>query len=345
MSLVEIANLAGVSKSTVSRVINQAPGVAPAIVSVVQRAIQKTGYEPPALRRGRKPPARQGIRTGNVAFLALQWRVTDLYHLPVFASLLHGVERALAGHRLNMILSNLADDGRLPGAITDHQVDGLLLFGKSNAISEVVRSRLKASPVVWLMREHSDPSAQFDHVSYNNAMVSRLAADYLIGRGHRVVAFLNTFPDHSAFHQRQVNFVAAMEEAGYRANVIVANTNEASPFPAVCQSLVERLLNLPLPTTGIFVPTDAQLPGITSALESRGIKPGRDIELIGCDNEEQFLSQLSPRPATIDIGTHAIAEHAVAQLLWRMRHPQESHRQTLLIEPRLVLGDKIKRDA
>src|SRR5258708_3300439 len=104
MSIVEVASLAGVSKSTVSRVINQLPGVAPAATEAVRKAMEELGYRPNVRRPGRKPKERQGIRTGNVALLTMGESPAQLYRMPVFPAMLHGIERALAENGLNLMM-------------------------------------------------------------------------------------------------------------------------------------------------------------------------------------------------------------------------------------------------
>lgn len=332
MSIIHVARVAGVSKSTVSRVINEIPGVAPDAIAAVRKAMKKIGYQPPLRRRGPKPSSRQGIRNGNVALLAMGLRAEDLYRMPVFPALLHGLERALAEQNLNLVLGNLGPGEHPPAALAERQADGLLLWGKWDGMPPEVLNQVRSLPAVWLMREHSDARGDFDHVTYNNLTVSRIAARYLLERNHRHTAFLNTVPSHSAYVERQNDFARLMQEAGQPTQSIVVDATQ--PLDASSR-LVEELLRLCPAATGVFVPTDAQLPALYRALQARGVKPGRDIEIISCDNEEPFLSQVHPRPATIDLHLDLVGRRAVEQLRWRMRNPKEP-RLTVMVEPTLV---------
>ena len=341
MSIVEVAHLAGVSKSTVSRVINQSPKVAPSVAQTVRDAMQRLGYEPALRRRGRKPASRRGIRTGNIALLVMGMRAGDLYRLPVFPSLLHGVERQLAEHKLNLILANLGVEEGLPAVLNGNQADGLLLFGRWDGMPASVRAKLRQLPAVWLVRGHSDAAGEFDHVFYNNASVGPLAARYLINRGHRRLALLNAVGRHPAFAQRHHDFAAVVEEAGFTPKLVVSMGEEGAVNSSVFESLVDQLLEGPESQrpTGLFVPTDVQVPEVYQALRARGIEPGRDIEIISCDAQQQFLSGLTPRGATIDINLELVGRRGVQQLLWRMRNPEVKNRITLLVEPTLVLPE------
>jgi DNA-binding LacI/PurR family transcriptional regulator len=344
MSIVNVANLAGVSKSTVSRVINQSDGVRPAVSRAVHEAMRSLGYQPSVRRRGPKPLSRRGIRTGNIAMLVMGHRTADLYRAPVLPSLLEGVERGLTENGLNLVLASLSADEDLPPILRTRQADGLLLLGKWDGMPAAVRSALRALPTVWVLREHSDEHCEFDHVFYRNAAVGRIAARYLLGRGHRRLGFVNVETNHAAFAQRQHDFSEAVRAAAGAEPVQIASL-EATGAAWQPQSAVESLLARLRPPFGLFVAADAQVPGVYHALESLGLRPGEDVDVIGCDNQDQFLSKLPSRPATIDIAPQLVGRRGVQQLLWRMRNPQERNRISVLVEPRLVLPEELSTPA
>jgi LacI family transcriptional regulator len=339
MSITDVASLAGVSTATVSRVINRSPSVKPEMVRAVQEAMKRLGYNPPLRRRGPKPAARRGIRTGNVALLAMGNDSLNLYRLPVFPKLVHGIETALAEQGLNLVLASIKEDGVLPPALLGNQLDGVLLLNRLRTVPAELRQRLANLPAVWVMREHADDEGRFDHVFYNNANVSRIAAKYLLDRGHTRAAFLNGAPSHTAFGQRQRDFSTVM--AGSDATVqefVVAPAAGAPPVSTVSweAAAVQFARSADRPT-GLFIPSDTYVAAVYRALEAEGVRPGRDVEVISCDNEEPFLAHVSPRPATIDLNLEQVARKGVQQLLWRLRNADEENRVTVLIEPTLVL--------
>jgi DNA-binding LacI/PurR family transcriptional regulator len=117
MSIVRVAEVAGVSKSTVSRVINNAPDVDPAIVGVVLAAMKAVGYRPPAVRPGPKPVARRGAKNGGILLLAAGFSAAELYQLPVFPTVLHGIEREAGACGMNLSLASLTPDSGVPAAM------------------------------------------------------------------------------------------------------------------------------------------------------------------------------------------------------------------------------------
>jgi len=341
MSIIEVANIAGVSKSTVSRVINDLPGVAPEATAAVRRAMGQLGYRPSARRPGPKPANRQGIKTGNVALLSIGRNSSDLYTLPVLPAMLHGVERCLAEQGLNLMVASLSPGGPIPAILSSGQADGLLLFGKWEAMPTDIRRLLLNHVGVWVLREHSDPLGEFDHVFYDNAAVGHLAARYLLERGHKRVGFVNARPGHNAFAHRGREFVAAVNQAGGDVQAFVAPGEAEHADPIAYEALLGKMLDGKNRPTGLFVPADRELAGVCRALESRGLQLGKDLDVISCDNEQQYLASLKVRPATIDINLDLVGRRGVQQLLWRMQNPEEKNRIDVLVKPRLVSADEI----
>ncbi len=336
-SIVSIAEAVGVSKSTVSRVINDVPGVRPEVARAVRDQMQQMGYRPPARRRGPKPASRRGIRTGNILFLMLGYNSTEFYRAPVFPSLLHGIESAVRQAGLNLVLAGADPTSVVPAALCGNNVDGVLIVDRARSMSRAVADRLATMPVVVVMRKQLNYAQPVDSVLYNNAAVGAIAAQYLIGRGHKHVAFLNDAPSHEAFIVRHKAFVDSAHKAGVKiAEIVSDHASRNRPDAYYTIQLAKRLAEMKDRPTGMFIPTDAMAPDLYMELRQNGIQPGRDIDVISCDNEQQFLDQLDPRPASIDINLELVARRGVEQLLWRIANPNSNNNLSIFIEPRVI---------
>jgi DNA-binding LacI/PurR family transcriptional regulator len=109
---------------------------------------------------------------------------------------------------------------------------------------------------------------------------------------------------------------------------------------SLIDSLTDRLLHEVTPKpNGIFVTSDVIVPTIYRALERNGVRPGKDIEIVSCNNEKSYLLPLHPMPAEIDIQADLIGQEAVERLLWRIDHPRAT-RVSLVLEPRLVTSQE-----
>lgn len=343
MSIVEVAKVAGVSHSTVSRVINNRPGVSPKAASDVRRAMKKIGYTPPARRRGPQSQKSDGLHTRTVAALLVGAEI-DLMRTPLVASIVHAVERQLAEHHLSMTFGQVPPDGKFPAGVSKSSIDGLLLFGQ--VPGPALTAKLEAFPTVWLLSKRGKYVDWGDRVHPDNEQVAQLAVDYLFERGHRRMAYLNpSSTTHTAFAERGTAFVQLAEAKGGTATILQRNSAQSDLPMRVVQNvidnrmidqLVKEFLEItPLPT-GLFIPADIVTAMVQSSLLRYGIRVGKQVEIISCNNDASALAGLNPLPATIDLRPNVIGSRAVDQLLQRIKHPMELSRTDIRVAPRLV---------
>lgn len=338
MSVQAVARKAGLSVASVSRVINRHPLVAPETRERVEAAMRELGYVPPdpARRRGPRTEAHRGVRTRSIAVIFAEPAVS-LGSSPLHATLLHGIEAALTRRNLNLILCQLDGTTPLPPAIRRGAVDGILFEGRIPTGD--VADRLRRFPGVWMLTRHGQ-EWWGDSVEPDNSAAGELAARHLLDRGHTHVAFLNLEPDMVPFVQRGDAFVATMSRAGGTVDKVAANpsprTARPLSYPEQVDAAVDRLLRGPSRPTAVFIPFDMVTDAVFRALASRGILPGRDIEIVSCDNGWLGLTGLRPRPAAVDLRIEAIGAQAVEHLLWRMANPYAPVGMRILVPPLLV---------
>ncbi len=343
MSMVEVAKLAGVSHATVSRVINGRSDVSAASVQRVRDAMQELRYVPPAKRRGPKPKA-SGVRTGNIGVLFVTETPT-LASSPIAALALHGIEQEAAARGFSVMFGQVTSAGSLPQSVLAGGVDGLLMYGPPPSLD--VRQKLsRYSACVWLLSQRRQRGYWGDRVSPDNHKIGEMACRYLVGRGHTRIAVVDCDPGHFGFSARTEAFEEAAREASVFFKTLATGSNiEDRPPPSgdgktSFDTLVDQLVAPPGPMpTGLFVPRDLLTIQVYRTLRRRGIKPGRDIEIVSCDNIPA-LDALDPRPTTIDVRADEIGRRAVEQLVWHINDRNAPLNVMTLVEPRLVLGDE-----
>lgn len=339
MSIAEVAKRAGVSRATVSRVINQHTGVSPAIVQVVREAVDALGYQPPPLERrpGRRSAPRTKENSGIIAVVLLD---QHYHHTPgVFAAHLSGIEREAAEHGWDVMVVQATEASRLPSSLSSKNVDGLILMGAQ--ADPAVRRALERFTCIWLSSHHDQSG---DSVLAGNQQISRIALQYLMGRGHRHLGFLTVMSSYPAYPARAEAFRFFGQVAGATVDVFMDKAEESETLRVQDLSLlqrriavqVDRMAAMERRPTGLFIPNDMMTGMCYVALKSRGIVPGRDVDVISCNNEVSYLVGLDPRPATIDIGAEMIGRRSVEQLMRRIRHPSESRQVQIAVTPVLV---------
>ena len=350
MSISKVAKLAGVSSSTVSRVINNHPRVAPETAQSVRQAMESLGYTPSDTRPGPKPQSRMRKEAHEIAFLVLgasRSRAT-----PAFQDLLRGVSMAATSHGINLIFHHVADPTRLP-LRTIEQLDGVLLHGATP--QGEVRDRLRRLPTVWLMGNVRRPDWG-DQVLPDGYQVGELAARYLLERGHKRLAFLNLDAGHRSLRLYGHAFGAAGQDAGAHVDRLEQPVQESDEYwhdysADSVERLVRRFLDLPQRPTGVFVADDMQVAILQPALQKHGVAitggtgghggrggggGDKGVEIISCNNEQPYLVGLSPRPAEIDIRVESIGRRGLEQLLWRLDHRDVPERLITSIEPMVI---------
>ncbi len=289
-------------------------------------------------RRGPKTRVHEGIRTENVAVL-LMGMDTRLAHAPVMATAIHGIGNELTENKLNMTMAYVNRASQLPPAVLDGRVDGILMEGVCP--SAEILAKISDIPKVWFMTQNANPNLEVDEVYSDEDRIGFLAADYLAGLGFDNLVFLNSEPAHISFSARRRAFVSYCMASNIKAellepeNVVTSQIRSIDSNIQIVEQLVERFLELSPRPRGIFVPSDMQAANLYQILNSRGIKPGKDVIVVSCNNETEVLAGLDPKPVSIDIGAEIIGKKAVEQLMWRIKNPDE-HRMKILVEPRLV---------
>lgn len=345
----EVAEAAEVSVGTVSRVLNCEPNVPDETIARVMKAVKKLGYS--RLRKRKTMADGQRLTRRNIAML-LMGMDRSLASLPSVACGIHGAESALSAAGANVLLSDLPHVDEIPKVLASQNVHGLLAKGALQgklikSANKKLITRIRQIPTVWFLGRPQGASWG-DAVESNDAEVGRLAAEYLLGQGHQRIAILDPKPDHVTLDQRCASFTWHATQNGARVeNVFGTSSDWTLPLQAVndielVDSLVGKLLKLRSKPTAVFCPADCISAMVYRACARRGLRVGKDLSLISCNNELPLLTGLYPEVTTIDICAEQIGRQAVEQLIWRLAYP-DSPPVTVSVQPRLVEGMSVAK--
>ena len=334
MRIVDIAEKAGVSLSTVSRVMNDVPSVHPTLREKVLNAIEELKSGSPPGRRELPPSAEPGT-VGQILLLICGHNHGQIYQLPIFPQILSGIETGLAGTGFRLMFGTAGQDPSAPFDLHDHPCDGVIVLGAIKALGENVLRQIQAMPTVVINRPTYQRPGTFDRVLYNNDAVGELAARYLLDRGHRRVAYVTDSPGHFIYARRKTIFDAADRAAGASVTHVEIWPQDMASRSKVVQK-IKPLRPADGEKTGWFVSNDRLLLDLYPSMTELGMKPQVDVDLVSCNRDLPALKLLDPAPATIDIHPETVGRHAARQLIWRMANPHDQHPTTLTIEPELV---------
>lgn len=344
MSVAIIAQRAGVSPATVSRVLNENPRVNPETARLVQTIVREGNFDPVALRR-RGPRLRRELpaKTLTLGVISLGQPHETWFRQPIFANVAAALSRCATGRASRVVFDDYMDPGTPCAAVRDRAIDGAFVFVPSFADPQLLTCLSRAIPVVRVMGEVIH-GTDLDHVRPDDIAIGHLAFHHLRSLGCRRVAYVTTRPDYEAFNLRGVGFALAAARESFRApdvwavgspSVTALGGPNAKYFPSLDQ-LAEFFANDSDRPDALFISQDCETIGLYPLLERRGLSPGKQFQVVSCNNEASTLSFLSPRPASIDIGAEEMANYAVERLLARIARPKDPTAR-ILVTPRLVL--------
>ncbi len=303
----DVAKAAGVSISTVSRVINQSAPVSPELEAKVKSAINQLDYRPQIAAR-----TLAGRKTKTIG-LVLAEIGTDFYPLVIA-----GVEEEAHRNKYSLLISVTTErsipdpEEVIPFNLGDHYTDGLLVFPASLSDDELRRKHAKKFPIILIQRT-PPPGLQIPHIKIENKNSARKLVDHLIEvHGYKRIAFLAGIAEHED---------AKLREQGYLESLAAHNI----PFdPRLktrgnfqkkdSQEAVKHWLDEGLDFDAIFACDDISAIGALSALNQAGLRVPEDIAVVGFDDVE-IARYLSPPLTTVAVPIEELGRIAMQQLL------------------------------
>ena len=315
----DVAEKAGVSIATVSRVINKTGQVAEATATRVWDAIVALSYSPHAAARG------LASRRTNTIGLILRDISGEF-----FSPMLRGIEAGTREYGFDLLIhcTHAVDDPdvQVNYPLGEHNSDGMIIFNESVATKEIVRLYQRQFPVVML---HRSPPAGLDipYVGFENKAGARQLVDYLIDeRGYRSIAFLRGPDGSEDSYWREMGYKESLAAHNIEFDpdlVATGGFNEYQGLVAVSQ-LVSRGKSI----EAIFAADDDSAIGALAGLKHGGLRVPEDVALVGFDDIRPS-HYLTPPLTTVRAPIEAAGREAVRQLI-NLIQTGKAKRETLL---------------
>lgn len=285
----EVAAVAGVSRSTVSRVVNGSTAVSPAALESVRRAIAELSYVPN--RAARSLASRQ---THAIA-LVVPEDTTRFFGDPFFASIVTGINSRLgrSDYILNLFIASDDPGDKTTSYLLGGNADGAIVV--SHHTSDTFIDRIAASvPVVYGGRPVREREGDY-YVDVDNVQGARDATAYLIGKGHRRIATITGPRDMPAGVDRLQGWREALASAGLPEGPIEDGDFTADGGSDAMRRILEGGGELP---DAIFVASDLMARGAIGALAAAGKRVPADVAIMGFD-DSPVATTLTPRLTTM----------------------------------------------
>ncbi len=321
VTLKDVAELAGVSRSAVSRTFTEGASVSARTRAKVEKAARELGYSPNALA--------SSLTTGRTKLIGL---VSNNFHNPIFLEVFDLFTRGLQERGLRPLLVNLSnetDPANSVRMLRQYSVDGVIVASSTLPPSFAEAFRDAGVPVVHSFGRYTT-SPHVHVVGIDNIACGRMAAQALIARGHRRVAFLGGPQSATSTQDRERGFLEAMaSHPEITVSVTHANAYSFDAGRAEMQRLLQGCL-----AEAYFCGDDVLSIGALSAIQEAGLRVPDDIGIIGL-NDMAMARWQNIDLTTIRQPLAEIIEASIDLVVATIERP-ERHPETRLFPCRVV---------
>lgn len=313
MRIKDVAERAGVSPATVSRVLNGAASVGPEYRERVLRVIEELGYRPNRLA--------SNLRRQKAEMIGVV--ISDIEN-PHFTQMVRAVEDAAYRKGYRVLLCNTDETAHKQRAYLEmlaaERVLGVLISPSDPAGEEISELIDLGIPVIAFDRTVEDPRA--DAVVVDNAAGTYLATEFLIRAGHERIGFVGGLDEIETAAERLIGYERAMREVGFEPRSVSGGFRIADGRMAT-----ENLLETE-DLTALIVANNLMTIGALEALRARKIRVPEEMALVGVD--DPFWAELVEPPlTTLAQPVREMADCAVELLLERIGGDRERPRRVV----------------
>jgi len=328
-SIKDVARLAGVSVGTASNVLNRPGSVSPERRARVERAIAELGFV-------RNESARH-LRAGRSRTIGLV--VLDIAN-PFFTDVARGVEDVANAQGLAVIRCNSDDQPTKEAAhldvLAEQRVQGVLITPTAEPTAHVDALRRRGTPVVLLDRRA--PTADQCSVSVDDVLGGRLAADHLLERGHRRIAFIGAATGLPQLRMRYDGVAAAVRESAGDDDALTVVTPETLTV-AGGREAAARILGIPAgrrPTAAVCA-NDLLAMGVLQEMVRHGVPVPDEFAIVGYDDID-FAAAAAVPLTSVRKPRQELGRRAAELLLDEAGDGEHQHQQPVF-EPVLVVRE------
>jgi LacI family transcriptional regulator len=325
----DIAATAGVSKSTVSLVLQQSPRIKAETAEKVREAARALGY---VYNRG--AANLRGRRSTTVGMV-----INDLTN-PFFVELLVAIERVLAQSGYTTLMAHTAESvetqTRVLRSMREQNVAGLIMspaLGTPATLTAEIQSW--GVPLVLVMRPMG---RDVDTVGVDNAHGFALATEHLIQQGHTRIAFVGNRPGYTVANQRREGYLSAMAKHGLPVSESWVVDVELTPNGG--RDALRAIWRMDSRPTAVVCYNDQVAFGVLHELDRMGKRAGKDLAVVGCDNVVAS-EHTNPPLTTLSAGADKLGTMASRTLLARLDATTDTSGDVVqfFAEPELVIRE------
>lgn len=326
-TLADVAKRANVSIMTVSRAMNNKPGLSEDLRQNILALAQEMGFRPSQIARG--------LATRQTSSIGLV--VPDITN-PFFAQIAHGVEEVGFEHGYNLFLINTSEDIEREKAALDSlwekEIDGVILCSLRMPLDALEANVTRFPAAVLLNRTLKKPIPNVVTINVNDQRGAQTAVEHFIDQGRSNIAYI-AGPDNSVSNQRRLEgFKQALKEAGLPPES--AQIEQCRPDTEGGRAAMRALLARETPPDAVLAFNDLVAVGAVQVCMEAGKKVPDEVAVIGAD-DIPVATIIRPQLSTLRVSLSHIGRLSMRTLIEMIRG--DTSAASYRIEPELVLRD------
>ncbi|MFD0590048.1 LacI family DNA-binding transcriptional regulator [Paenibacillus sp. GCM10027627] len=331
VTIKDIAKAAGVSPSTVSRVVSNHPRISKATTLKVKKIMDEMGYHPNVMAKSLVS------KTTRTLAIMLPRPAEELFQDFFFGELLRGIltQSTRAGYDMLLATATSPHDENetISRLVFGRRVDGIILL--SARMNDPLIDLLDKHRFPTVLIGRSDGHENILSVDNNNEQAAYDATSHLIVQGHERIGFVSGLPGLTVSHDRMEGYRRAMKDAGIAIKpewIVEGELLQQSGYRAM-----SMMMSFPERPSGLVVIDDVVGFGVLRALSELGYSVPEDLSLVSFNNIA--LSELATPPiSSIDIGTYQLG-YTASQLLIKRIMEEDIHQNRMVIPHRLIVRE------
>jgi LacI family repressor for deo operon, udp, cdd, tsx, nupC, and nupG len=304
----DVALVAGVSRKTVSNVINGYPHISPDVLKRVEAAVAQLGYLP--------SHAARSLRLGRTRVIQLVIPELDVSYFAELAGwVVHYAEEQGLSVVITQTLGDLEREVAAIGGQFAEYAEGTI-FSPVGTDAATITERRSGTPIVLVGERRGD--GVLDHVGIDNVAAARVATEHLIQQGRGTIGFIGAQEQNHLIMAdlRKTGYLQALDRAGIVARPELSRETVAY-HRTDGENAMRELLSLEPNIDAVFCATDLLALGAIRAAYDLGVRIPEDVAVVGFDDLEEGRFSV-PSLTTISPDKPLIARQAVARLAARL---------------------------
>ena len=321
--IIEIANQLGISVASVSRAINQKPGVSDSLRKKILNKVKELGYEPDAFASGMRSK-----KSRTIGLLIPRIR-SDF-----FSRVIAGIESVLRENSYKLIIAQsnelLLNEKQNLNTFLNHNVDGVLacISAETREVSHFDKFNATSCPVVYFDRYCSDMQS---YIGIDNQEAGYQATISLLKKGKKRIAYIGLDNSQLTFLDRYHGYLKALAEYGITSD---PELHYKDPLKEdTVKVTMQHILKSKVLPDGIFAATDTTAAICIKTLKANRIRVPEDVSVVGINND--FIADMMDI-TTIEYDATNLGKLAARQLINQLNKEEDFIASNTLLTPKVI---------